>query len=109
MTVQLAMQFEVEIERSLEKVEPIKLLSLDEYDKIIVSESFGKDSMACVFHLLNSGVPPDRIELWHQSVDGGGEQHLEFLDWPVTESYGEAVGQLLGIKTTFQWRAYGIY
>lgn len=34
---------------------------------------------------------------------------VQVTDWPVTESYVEAVGQHFGIKTSFQWRSGGIY
>ncbi|MEX2462045.1 MAG: phosphoadenosine phosphosulfate reductase family protein [Paenibacillaceae bacterium] len=101
--------FEVEIEKKLLDKEPVLLHPFYWYDKIIISESGGKDSMACLFYLLDIGIPPSKIELWHQSVDGGGDQYTDFLDWPVTESYIEAVGQHFGIKTCFQWRANGIY
>lgn len=100
---------EVSIEKNVIERPNAKLLSLDEYDHIIISESGGKDSMACLFYLLNLGVPTSKLELWHQSVDGGNEDLVEFMDWPVTESYIEAVGQHFGIKTSFQWREGGIY
>jgi 3'-phosphoadenosine 5'-phosphosulfate sulfotransferase (PAPS reductase)/FAD synthetase len=101
--------FEITIENKIEDARRVELFPLDEYDHIIVSESGGKDSMACLFHLLNLGVPSEKIELWHQSVDGYGEQYVEFLDWPVSESYIEAVGEHFRIKTAFQWRDKGIY
>jgi 3'-phosphoadenosine 5'-phosphosulfate sulfotransferase (PAPS reductase)/FAD synthetase len=105
---QLALEFELSIERRATDIKRINLFPLDVYDKIIISESGGKDSMACLFYLLDLGIPPDRIELWHQSVDGGGDQYADFLDWPVTEAYIEAVSRYFGVKTTFQWRAFGI-
>ncbi|ARR10660.1 phosphoadenosine phosphosulfate reductase family protein [Paenibacillus bovis] len=103
------MNCEIMIETQLERGQQDELLPLDQYDKVLIAESAGKDSMACLFHMLDLGIPKEKIELWHQSIDGGGEQHTEFLDWPVTESYIEAVGQLYGIKTTYQWRSHGIY
>lgn len=87
----------------------ISLLPLSEYDHIIISESGGKDSMACLFYLLNLGVPVTKLELWHQSVDGGGTNHIDLMDWPVTESYINEVGKFFGIKTCYQWREGGIY
>lgn len=87
----------------------VELLPLDEYDHIIISESGGKDSMVCLFYLLELGIPPHKLELWHQCVDGRGEQFVDFMDWPVTESYIEAVAQHFGIAFSFQWRANGIY
>lgn len=100
---------EVMIEKKVVKQDTVKLLHLSEYDHIIISESGGKDSMACLFYLLNLGVPPEKLELYHQSVDGGHNDIVEFMDWPVTESYVEAVGKHFGIDTCFQWREGGIY
>lgn len=87
----------------------INLLPLSDYDHIIISESGGKDSMACLFYLMELGVPINKLELWHQSVDGGGANHIEFMDWPVTESYINEVGKLFGIKTCYQWREGGFF
>ena len=36
---------------------------LSSYDRIIVSTSGGKDSLACVLHLLDLGIPKERIVL----------------------------------------------
>src|SRR5436305_1982202 len=60
--------------------------------------------MALLLHLLERGVPRERIQLWHQAVDGDGEP---FMDWPCTEGYVRAVGQALGIRVLFQWRLGG--
>jgi tRNA(Ile)-lysidine synthase TilS/MesJ len=43
---------------------------LNSYDVIVVAFSGGKDSIACVLHLLELGGPRERIELWHHDVDG---------------------------------------
>lgn len=40
-----------------------RLLPLEEYDKIIILFSGGKDSLACVLDLLERGVPREKIEL----------------------------------------------
>lgn len=82
------------------------LLPLEEYDLIIVSYSGGKDSLACVLHLLELGVPREKIELWHQCVDGEpGTQGL--MDWPCTESYVEATAAALRIRLRWQWKEGG--
>lgn len=100
---------EVQIETKVPRENTVSLLPLDEYDHIIISESGGKDSMVCLFYLLDQGIPKEKIELWHQSLDGGGNDLIDLMDWPVTESYINAVGEHFGIKTSFQWREGGIY
>ncbi|MBD8523738.1 phosphoadenosine phosphosulfate reductase domain-containing protein [Lysinibacillus fusiformis] len=108
--MQLTFNCEVGFEKTTPNQKPsINLLPLSEYDHVIISESGGKDSMACLFYLLDLGVPKEKIELWHQCVDGKGIDHVELMDWPVTESYIESVGKLFGIKTFYQWRSGGIY
>ena len=85
----------------------ISLLDLDQYDKILVQSSGGKDSGAMVLFLLKMGVPKDRIELWHQCVDGGPGDD-PFFDWPVTEAYAKALAEALGIRIEYMWRQGGI-
>lgn len=84
----------------------LELLPFSEYDKILISYSGGKDSLACILYLLEQGVSKDRIELWHQDVDGAPDD-LAFIDWPVTENYVRVTGQALGLKVEFQWRQEG--
>lgn len=103
------MVMEIEIETRVQPRRRVELLPFEQYDSIIISESGGKDSMACLFYLLDLGIPSQQIELWHQSVDGGGDDMVEFMDWPVTESYIDAVGQHFGIQVAYQWRSRGIY
>ena len=50
---------------------------------------------------MDLGVPAHKLELWHQCVDGAGSNHIDLMDWPVTESYIEAVGKLFGIQTCY--------
>jgi len=85
----------------------VKLLPLNAYDHIIVSFSGGKDSVACVLHLLELGVPPERIELWHQAVDGRPHHDTRMWDWPCTESYCEAFAHAFGLKLLYQWKERG--
>src|SRR4051794_30693557 len=80
------------------------LLPLDQYDIIAVSYSGGKDSLACLLHLLELGVPRSKIELHHNDVDGHGEP---LMDWPCTSSYAKATGEALGIPVVFSWREGG--
>lgn len=81
------------------------LRDLDAYDKIIVCTSGGKDSTACVLYLLDLGVSPERVILWHQDIDGG----VPFMDWPVTRPYVEAFAKALGLHLEFQWREQGFW
>lgn len=85
----------------------VKLLDLNQYDKILVQSSGGKDSGAMVIMLLKMGVPKEKIELWHQCVDGGPDDN-PFFDWPVTEAYTKALAKALGIRIEFMWRRGGI-
>jgi 3'-phosphoadenosine 5'-phosphosulfate sulfotransferase (PAPS reductase)/FAD synthetase len=83
------------------------LLPLDEYDYIIVAFSGGKDSMACVLHLLDLGIAPERIELWHYCVDGKpGTQNI--WDWPITESYCKAFSYAMNIPLLLHWKEGGL-
>ena len=77
---------------------------LDDYDIFVVAFSAGKDSLACVLHLLELGVPPQRIELHHHDIDGRG---APFMDWPITPAYSRAVARHLGLPIYFSWREGG--
>ena len=79
---------------------------LASYDHILVAFSGGKDSLACVLHLLDEGADPAKIELWHHDIDGreGGPR---LMDWPCTPSYCEAVAKTLGLPIFFSWRRGG--
>ncbi len=95
-------------ELSMLDTKKVSLLHFSEYDHFLVQLSGGKDSLASLFTLLDQGVPASKIELCHQSVDGG-ENDLDFMDWACTESYCQAVGDLLGIPVSFQWRSGGFH
>lgn len=84
-----------------------ELLPFDQYDYVIVSFSGGKDSLACVLHALELGIPKEKIELWHQAVDGRPGVDPRFFDWPCTESYCREVARTLGLPIKFQWREGG--
>ncbi|WP_222622620.1 phosphoadenosine phosphosulfate reductase family protein [Ramlibacter albus] len=82
-----------------------QLPDLDSYDHVLVAFSGGRDSLACLLHLLELGVPKEKIEAQHHLVDG--REGSTFMDWPCTESYCEAVCKALGVKLTFSWRERG--
>jgi 3'-phosphoadenosine 5'-phosphosulfate sulfotransferase (PAPS reductase)/FAD synthetase len=84
--------------------EPVKLLPLDQYDVIAVGYSGGKDSLAALLHLLDLGVPPSKIELHHQDIDGRGEA---LMDWPCTHAYVKATAEALHIPLVLSWREGG--
>lgn len=83
-----------------------ELLPFDDYDVVIISFSGGKDSLASMLHVIDEGCPLDKIELWHQCVDGAPGTH-GLMDWPVTEAYVKAVGAAFGIPVRFQWKVGG--
>lgn len=93
------------LEQSVDQEQSVvKSVNPRDYDKVIVAFSGGKDSLACVLHLLESGVSRDRIELWHHDIDGNAEP---FMDWPVTAAYCRAVADALGLPIYFSWREGG--
>lgn len=77
---------------------------LKSYDRILVAFSGGKDSLAVLLHLLESGVSPSSIELHHHDVDGDGPV---FMDWAVTRAYCQAVADHFGIPIYFSCRLGG--
>ena len=82
----------------------MKDFDLYSYDKYIVSFSGGKDSTALLLFLFDNGVPKDKIELWHQEVDGRGRS---LFDWEVTPDYCRKLGAAFDIPVYFQWKVGG--
>ena len=66
---------------------------LQDYDRIAVAFSGGKDSAASLFALFDAGADPRRIELHHHDIDDGET----FLDWPITPAYCAAFAAALGL------------
>lgn len=83
------------------------LLPLEEYDKIIVLFSGGKDSAAAFWKLIELGVPISKIELWHHDIDGGHPSRT--MDWPVTQAYVKAFADWVGCKLRVSWRVNGFF
>lgn len=80
-----------------------KLILID-YDVYIVYFSGGKDCTASFLHLLDLGIPKEKIELWHHNIDGNGEK---FMDWNVTPAYCQAFADAFGVKLYFSWKEGG--
>lgn len=77
---------------------------LNSYDHIIVAFSGGKDSLACLLHLLKSGADPRKIELHHHDVDGDGNI---FMDWAVTRDYCRKVAAHFDLPIYFSMKLGG--
>lgn len=80
-------------------------LDLASYDHFIVAFSGGKDSIGCFLHLLEQGVPVEKIELWHHDVDG--QEGSELMDWPCTRDYCRKFAAAFGVKIYFSWKMGG--
>ena len=91
-------------DEALQAFPPAEAPDLDSYQRFIVAFSGGKDSLACLLHLLDLGVSRDRIELWHHRIDGAGRA---FMDWPVTEPYCQAIADAFEVPLYFSWREGG--
>lgn len=86
------------------RVHTHSVLPLADYDHIILCFSGGKDSVGCFLELLERGADKEKIELWHQRIDGDGER---LMDWPCTDDYVRLFGEAFGVKVRFQWREGG--
>lgn len=78
---------------------------LHSYDTYIVAFSGGKDSLACILHLLDQGVRTDQIELWHHDIDG--REGSDLMDWSCTRDYCKKFAEAMGIKIYFSWKIGG--
>jgi 3'-phosphoadenosine 5'-phosphosulfate sulfotransferase (PAPS reductase)/FAD synthetase len=77
---------------------------MDQYDKYIVAFSGGKDSTACFLHLLDLGIPKEKIELWHHEVDGNGPI---FMDWEITHDYCQKFADAFEVPIYFSYKEGG--
>ena len=77
---------------------------LNDYDKIIVAFSGGKDSLACLLHILDLGIDKNKIELWHHDVDG---RSSNFMDWACTDDYCRKVAETFNVKIYYSWKVGG--
>jgi 3'-phosphoadenosine 5'-phosphosulfate sulfotransferase (PAPS reductase)/FAD synthetase len=81
-------------------------ISFSKYDKIVIAFSGGKDSLACLLHLIETGAELSKIEIWHHDVDG--REGSTLMDWPVTGAYCIAVAKHFNMPIYFSWRKGGI-
>jgi 3'-phosphoadenosine 5'-phosphosulfate sulfotransferase (PAPS reductase)/FAD synthetase len=79
--------------------------NLDEYHRIVLFTSAGKDSLACLLHLIDLGVDMSKVSLHHHRVDGAEGSTL--MDWPCTDGYLEALAKAFGLPLYFSWRKHG--
>lgn len=76
-----------------------------QYPIFLVGFSGGKDSVATVLHLLDLGVPKNKIHLHHHDVDGGNRN---LFDWECTKSYCIAFAKAFDLEIMFSYREGGI-
>lgn len=86
------------------KLDAMTLSELNSYDRILVAFSGGKDSLACLLHLLDLGVDRSKVELWHHDIDGRGRV---FMDWESTPEYCRSVARAFGLPIYFSWKEGG--
>jgi 3'-phosphoadenosine 5'-phosphosulfate sulfotransferase (PAPS reductase)/FAD synthetase len=91
---------------------PLKsLLPFDEYDYVLVYLSGGKDSVACLLHMYDIGIDPEKIILQHHLVDGHPDDEHPlglYYDWPVTTAYVDQFARDHGLPIIWSWREGGI-
>jgi 3'-phosphoadenosine 5'-phosphosulfate sulfotransferase (PAPS reductase)/FAD synthetase len=75
------------------------------FDVYVVGFSGGKDCQAAFLHLLDIGIPREKIELWHHLVDG--KEGSTLMDWPVTSSYCRAFAKSFGVVYYESWKVGG--
>lgn len=84
-----------------------ELLPLEEYDRVILLISGGKDSIASYYKLLELGVPKQKIEFWHHDIDGGHPSRR--MDWRCTSGYIHAFSEAEQIPLRVSWRKNGFF
>lgn len=80
-------------------------MNIHGYDKYVVAFSGGKDSTACLLHLIEQGVDKSKIELWHHDIDG--REGSKLMDWAVTRSYCTEFAKAFDLPIYFSWREGG--
>ena len=91
----------------MKKVLLEELLPLEEYDRVILLISGGKDSIASYYKLLELGIPKQKIEFWHHDIDGGHPSRR--MDWRCTSGYIRAFSEAEQIPLRVSWRKNGFF
>jgi 3'-phosphoadenosine 5'-phosphosulfate sulfotransferase (PAPS reductase)/FAD synthetase len=81
-------------------------IDLSDYDIFVLCMSGGKDSLACLDSLIQAGVDPAKIEMWHHLVDGN-EKAGNFMDWAFMDDYVKKIGLAFGIPVYNSWLKHG--
>ncbi|GAA4839521.1 hypothetical protein [Algivirga pacifica] len=87
-----------------------RLLPLNSYDKIIVSMSGGKDSIACFLHLYEQeNLDINKVEIWHNCIDGFDQWERRYFDWDSTEGYVREFAKEFCVPLLWSWRDFGMH
>ncbi len=84
-----------------------QLFPLEDYDRIVVLLSGGKDSVACYYKLWELGVPKGKMEFWHHDIDGKHQSRR--MDWRCTRNYVRALAEAEGVSLRVSWRKNGFF
>ena len=90
--------------RALEPARVLSAAELNSYDRVVITMSGGKDSLATALHVLEAGVDLHRVEFWHHLVDGPDGN---LMDWPSTSAYCQAAADALGVPLYLSWKQGG--
>lgn len=92
---------EAPLSSSINKYFSAPSVDLDIYDHIILCMSGGKDSIACLLHLIDMHTDLSKIELWHHDVDG--REGSKLMDWPCIADYNRKLAAAFGLPLYFSW------
>lgn len=76
-------------------------IDIGEYDRIVLCMSGGKDSIACLLHLIDLGTDLGKVELWHHDVDG--REGSSLVDWPFMADYNRKLADAFAVPIYFSW------
>ncbi|OZB84212.1 MAG: phosphohydrolase [Halothiobacillus sp. 13-55-253] len=76
-------------------------IDINDYDRIVLCMSGGKDSIACLLNLIDIGVDLSMVELWHHDVDG--REGSTLMDWPFMADYNRQLAAVFGLPIYFSW------